>query len=155
MYGRKISAFLVITAVAGFNAGFTSDKLTASDVGGVAGRQLSAPETYNLVETELNTLYKKVHLRMPASEKVQLLKRSLSSIKTARRHGPVLPVDKEIHMDFSVEALEPLADDLEFSTAKCADYKARLLIDFEPTAETRPVNPPVKRSYEIIEGICS
>jgi hypothetical protein len=155
MYGRKISAFLVITAVAAFNTGFTSDKLTASDVGGTASRQLSAPETYNLVETELNTLYKKVHSRLPASEKVQLLKRSLSSIKSVRQHGPLLPVDKEVHMDFSVEALEPLADDPEFSTAKCADYKARLLIDFEPSAEIHPVNPPVKRSYEIIEGICS
>lgn len=155
MYSRKISAFLVITILAAFNMGFTSEKFTASDIGGVASRQLSATETYKLVETELNTLYKKARSRMPASEKVQLLKRSLSSIKSARQHGPLLPVDKEIHMDFSVEALEPLADDPEFSVSKCADYKARLLIDFEPSAENHPVNPPVKRSYEIIEGICS
>lgn len=155
MYGRKISAFLVIAVLAAFNTGFTTDKLTASDVGGVTGRQLSASETFKIVENELNTLSKKVRTRLPASEKVQLLKRSLSSIKSARQHGPLLPVDKEVHMDFSVEALEPLADDPEFSTAKCADYKARLLIDFEPSAENHPVNPPLKRSFEIIEGICS
>ena len=155
MHSRQISALLVIAAVAVVNTGFTSDKVTAFDVGGIAGRALSAPETYRLVETELNTLNKKVHSRLPASQKVELLKHSLSSIKSARQQGPLLPVDKEIHMDFSVESLEPLADDPDFSQTKCADYKARLLIDFEPSAENRPANPPLKRSYEIIEGICS
>lgn len=155
MYSRKISTFLVVTIASALSAGFTSDKLTAADAGGVSGKQLSAVETYSLVENELNTLSKKVHSRMPASQKVQLLKSSLTSIKAARQQGPLLPVDKEVHMDFSVEVLQPLADDPEFSTAKCADYKARVLIDFEPSADTHPVNPPVKRAYEIIDGICS
>ena len=155
MHGRQISAFLVVTVLAAFNSGFTSEKLTSSDVGGVSAKQLSGPETYSLVETELNTLNKKVHSRMPASEKVKLLKSSLTSIKSVRQQGPLLPVDKEIHLDFSVGSLEHLADDPAFSTTKCAEYKARLLIDFEPSSDTQPANPPLKRSFEIIEGICS
>ncbi|MNY56466.1 hypothetical protein D3C86_1925480 [compost metagenome] len=103
----------------------------------------------------LTNLNRKVHSRMPASEKIEIVRKTISEIESLRKESPLQSIDKEISMDFAVDSLKHISDDKEFSVSKCADYKARVLIDFEPGSENRPSNPVLKRSFSIIEGVCS
>lgn len=156
MYSGKISTVLGIVCISIVTAAF-SFQTRAPFVGSEGASSAVVAEGVILknVEGRLNTLKQQVHSRMPAGQKVQLLRQTLSSIQETRKSGPVATVDKEIYMDYSVESLEHVATDRSFSLEKCPEYKARVMNDFEPYSERRPSHPALKRSYEIIEGICS
>lgn len=155
MYLRQIltvlGAFFAIVLTAAFSFQVRAPFLT----GGDNVPSAMHADVIEKVDQNLNGLHKKVHSRMPASAKVEMLKQALSEIAEVRKQSPLQTVDKEVYLDFSTESLEPVAKDQNFSVEKCPDYKARVMNDFEPYSENSPSNPALKRSYEIIEGICS
>lgn len=155
MYARKIFAILGSVAAIFVTTAFSFQSRVPFTGSAETTGTLAGADVLQSVDGTLNGLNKRVHSRMPANAKVEILRETLSSIESLRKQNPVQTVDKEIYMDFSTESLEPLASDREFSVKKCPEYKARVMNDFEPYAENRPTHPALKRSYEIIEGICS
>ncbi|NUN07279.1 MAG: hypothetical protein HUU57_16160 [Bdellovibrio sp.] len=156
MYGRKISTVLGSAVVLLVTAAFTFQTRAPFSGSGVNGAEVAGSSgVFYKVDGSLNALSKQVRSRMPASQKVQMLRSTLASIKEARKANPLATVDKEIYMDYSVESLEHVALDRSFSLKKCGEYKARIMNDFEPYAEFKPSHPALLRSYRIIEGLCS
>lgn len=154
MYGRKILAVLVLVSFQSAHAG----PQWRMAVGSGAGKGMTIAASHNPlkdVNEKLTTLSRKLHARMPASAKVEMLRETLEQIDEMRKISPLQTIDKEISMDLSVESLRHVSTDTSFNTAKCSDYKTRLLNDFEPMSEDRPSNPALKRSFSIIEGLCS
>ncbi|UXR66153.1 hypothetical protein EZJ49_07805 [Bdellovibrio bacteriovorus] len=154
MYSRPILAVLGSVSVVLLTSAFTF-QVRAPFTGGGQGSVMKVADVVRSVDGSLNTLNRQVHSRMPASAKVEMLKQTLSSIEEVRKQNSVQTVDKEVYLDYSTASLEHVATDGAFSVEKCPEYKARVMIDFEPYAEHRPTHPALKRSYEIIEGICS
>lgn len=155
MYSRKISTVLGSVAALLVTAAFTF-QTRAPFSGSVADTgSVTASAVFNKVDGSLNNLSRQVHSRMPASQKVQILRSTLASIKEVRKTSPLATVDKEVYMDYSVESLEHVAFDQSFSVKKCGEYKARIMNDFEPYSEFKPSHPALLRSYQIIEGLCS
>lgn len=154
MHGKQILTVLGALGVVFATSAFSFQARTPFVAGNFV-ESLSVANVTQSVDVSLNGLSKVVHSRRPASEKVEALRQTLSSIESIRKQNPLQPIDKEVYMDFSVESLEHVAKDPHFSVKKCSEYKARVMNDFEPYAEQRPKNPALLRSYAIIEGICS
>lgn len=156
MYLGKISTVLGSVAILVATAAFTFQTRAPFVGSGVGGTDLAASSAvFNKVDGSLNALSKQVHSRMPASQKVQMLRLTLASLKEVRKTSPIATVDKEVYMDYSIESLEHVAFDQSFSLKKCGEYKARIMNDFEPYSEFKPSHPALLRSYRIIEGLCS
>lgn len=154
MYSRPILTVLGSISVALLTSAFTF-QVRAPFAGGGEAPTMKVADVVRSVDGQLNVLNRQVHSRMPASAKVEILKQTLSTIEEVRKQNSLQSVDKEVYLDYSTASLEHVATDKEFSVEKCPEYKARVMIDFEPYAEHRPTHPALKRSYEIIEGICS
>ncbi len=107
------------------------------------------------VERMIASLEQQVRVAMPPARKQALVRLTLQQIDQLRRQSPVHTIDKEIAMDYATESLRPMAEDQQFQRGKCTSYKYDLLSRFEPQSEGRPVHPVLKRSYSIIEGVCS
>lgn len=156
MYVRKISTVLGAIAVLLATAAFTFQTRAPFSGSAWMGVDVAASSTvFNKVDGSLNALSKQVQSRMPASQKVQMLRSTLASLKEVRKASPIATVDKEVYMDYSMESLEHVAFDQSFSLKKCGEYKARIMNDFEPYSEFKPSHPALLRSYRIIEGLCS
>lgn len=155
MYSRPILAVLGSVSVVLLTSAFSFHARTPFTGGGEAAPAMKVADVVRSVDGSLNVLNRQVHSRMPASAKVEILKQTLSTIEEVRKQNSLQSVDKEVYLDYSTASLEHVATDSDFSVAKCPEYKARVMIDFEPYAEHRPTHPALKRSYEIIEGICS
>lgn len=163
MYRRKILTVLVLSLVASVGQAHMGQVKTHFDQGNgltlsggaTASVSPATPSPVPEVERLLTSLSQRVHSRMPASEKLQLVKATLKRIDDLRQQAPVQAVDKEVAMDYATESLRPLAEDQQFHRNKCSDYKHRFLTNFEPHAETRPSNPVLRRSFGILEGVCS
>ncbi|XGC79889.1 hypothetical protein ACES2L_11165 [Bdellovibrio bacteriovorus] len=155
MYSRSIFTVLISAILVLLTTAFTFQVKTPFYSGGDAQSQLAVANVLQAVEGQLNGLHKTVHARLPASEKVEKLKGTLSSIEELRKQNPLQTVDKEVYMDYATESLQHVAQDPQFSKEKCPEYKARVMINFEPYSEHSPSHPALKRSYQIIEGICS
>lgn len=155
MYSRKISTVLGSAAVLLLTAAFTFQTRAPFSGSDVGGELVASSVVFKKVDGSLDALSKQVKSRMPASQKVQMLRSTLASIKETRKANPLATVDKEVYMDYSVESLEHVALDQSFSVKKCGEYKARIMNDFEPYSEFKPSHPALLRSYQIIEGLCS
>lgn len=155
MYSRQILAVLGSITVIFATAAFSFQARLPFSSSGDSSQSTLVADLVTNVESDLNELHKKVHSRVPASEKVEVLKQTLSGIDEVRKKNPLQTIDKEIYMDYSTESLNHVANDKNFSLEKCPEYKARVMNDFEPYAEKMPSHPALKRSFEIIEGICS
>ena len=155
MYSRKISTVLGSAAILLVTAAFTFQTRAPFSGSTNEGGTVAVSAVFVKVDGSLNALNKQVHSRMPASQKVQILRSTLASIKEVRKTNPLATVDKEVYMDYSVESLEHVALDQSFSLKKCGEYKARIMNDFEPYSEYKPSHPALLRSYRIIEGLCS
>lgn len=155
MYSRQILTVLGSLTVIFATAAFSFQVRTPFSSSGNNSQSTFVADLVINVDSNLNDLHKKVHSRMPASEKVVILKQTLSAIDEVRKKNPLQTIDKEIYMDYSTESLDHIANDKNFSLEKCPEYKARVMNDFEPYAEKTPSHPALKRSFEIIEGICS
>lgn len=155
MYSRSILTVLGAVSTVLVTAAFSFHVRAPFSPGGDSAQSMVVSNVVRSVDGNLNGLNRKVHSRMPASAKVEVLRQTLSTIEEMRKQNPLQTVDKEVYLDYSTESLEHIAKDQEFSVEKCPEYKARVMMDFEPYAENRPTHPALKRSYEIIEGICS
>lgn len=155
MYHRQILTVLGAISAIYATAAFSFQVRAPFVAGGDNFQSTAVADVVQSVDGNLNGLHKKVQSRMSASAKLELLKQTLSSIEEVRKLSPLQTVDKEIYLDYSTESLEHVAQDKDFSVEKCPEYKARVMNDFEPYAEKTPSHPALKRSYEIIEGICS
>ncbi|UOF01436.1 hypothetical protein [Bdellovibrio reynosensis] len=154
MHSRKIFTVLTVAYVLLLASGFTFHERSAFEHGG-SGSEVLAHDPVKAVDEKLNALKVKVKQRMPASEKVVLIKEALSSIEEMRKNSPVMSVDKEIYMDYATESLEHVANDKTFSVKKCGYYKHRIVNDFEPYSDEKPSHPALLRSFNIVEGVCS
>ncbi|MEK2646150.1 hypothetical protein [Bdellovibrio sp. BCCA] len=156
MYSRSILTVLgAVSAVLVTSAFSFHVRAPFSPGGDSAAQMMAVANVVQTVDMNLNGLNRKVHSRMPASEKVEILKETLSTIAEVRKQSALQTVDKEVYLDYATESLEHVAQDPHFSVEKCPEYKARVMNDFEPYAEKMPSHPALKRSYQIIEGICS
>lgn len=155
MYRRQILTVLGAVSAIFVTAAFSFQVRIPFSSGGENENPIMGSDVVAGVDNNLNGLHKKVYSRMPASAKVEMLKQTLSTIEQFRKQSPLQTVDKEIYLDYSTESLEHVAQDKTFSVEKCPEYKARVMNDFEPYAENKPSHPALKRSFEIIEGICS
>lgn len=154
MYSRSILTVLGAVSAVLVTAAFSFHVRAPFSPGG-EGEAMLVSNVVHSVDANLNGLNKKVHSRMPASAKVEILRQTLSTIQEVRKQNPLQTVDKEIYLDYATESLEHVAQDQAFSVEKCPEYKARVMVDFEPYSENKPSHPALKRSYQIIEGICS
>ena len=157
MHTRKIFAVLSLVALAATTTAFSFQHLMPDMMGSFeSAPNVAGGEVFTHVTSQLSALNKKVHTRMPAGEKVMLLRKTLSDIKAMREASPIERVDKEVEMDFATDALEPIAMDPNFSVHKCDIYKAKMIVNFEPYANPQegPSNPPLHRAFEIMQGIC-
>lgn len=155
MYSKQILTVLGAAGVVFVTAAFSFQVRTPFWGSADSTATVATSNVMESVEKNLEGLNTKVHSRMPASAKVEILRSTLSTVAELRKQGPLQTVDKEIYMDFATESLQHVAQDPQFSVKKCSEYKARIMNDFEPYSEKMPSHPALKRSYQIIEGICS
>lgn len=159
MHGRQILTVLVVALIsfagearigqkkAFFSGGSPDESMTTAQTG--------ISDTPAQVERMIASLENQVKVALPPARKQALVRQTLQQIDQLRRQSPVQTVDKEIAMDYATESLRPMAEDQHFQRSKCTSYKYDLLSHFEPQSEGRPVHPVLKRSYSIIEGVCS
>lgn len=155
MYGRSILTILGAVSLVFMTTGFNFAFRIPFSPGGDTSSSMVVSNVLMSVENNLNVLNKEVHSRVPASVKVEKLKRTLEAIEEIRKQNPIQTVDREVYMDFATNSLQHVAEDPEFRKEKCPEYKARVMVNFEPYSEVVPSHPALKRSYQIIEGLCS
>ncbi|MEN0057689.1 MAG: hypothetical protein AAGB31_02550 [Bdellovibrio sp.] len=148
--------FKILAAIAGLTCLSAFEFQTRSPFSGSGGEAVVArKDLVEDVDQRLDSLRQRMRSRAPANVKVQVLRETLSQVQKLRQERPVQRIDREIYLDYSTASLEHVAQDKNFSLEKCAYYQLRLRSDFEPFAEDKPEHPALRRSYDIIQGLCS
>lgn len=92
-----------------------------------------------------------------ASQRLELLKKSLSEIESFRKNHKMSDVTDEIYMNLVSRALLELPEPREFHSDQCGLYRKLILRDYEPTAADSQVieDPAVADAVKILSEVCS
>ena len=107
-------------------------------------------------DQEIKKLERLVSQNRDSISKVSLLKDALKEIQNLRDSLGRADLDEEIYMNIVVRSLDEIPEPKDFHQKRCPAYQSQMIVNFEPTAdENGPIDPAVRKAYNILRRICN
>lgn len=112
--------------------------------------QLSVKQQFN---SEVENLKRNLKSARSSEEKFRILTSGESALDALRKNNPLQVAPDEFYMDLLSYSLKQIPRGRTFNREECPDYRTSILAQFDPNAQSRPIEP-IAKTLQILEFLC-